>query len=65
MKSKKGFDCVEMKRRAQAKIYEEIKNLSPREELAYWKRQELAFKKEFPEAKRKSRISRKPKALHV
>lgn len=34
----KTFDCVEMKRRAQARIYEEIKDLSPEEEVAYFRR---------------------------
>ena len=33
-----GFDCMAFKRRAQAKIYEEIKDLSADEELAYFRR---------------------------
>ena len=36
-KAKKGFDCVEFKRRAQAEIYAEIKGLSPEEEIAYFR----------------------------
>lgn len=35
---KKSFDCVEMKRRAQERIYERIKDLSPEEEIAYFQR---------------------------
>lgn len=35
MKKAKKFDCVEMKNEIQAKIYEEIKDLTPQEELAY------------------------------
>lgn len=34
-----GFDCVESKRKAQAKIYEEIRDLSPAEEIRYFEEQ--------------------------
>ena len=34
----KGFDCIAFKRQAQAEIYEEIKGLSPEEEIAYFRR---------------------------
>jgi len=34
----KDFDCIEFKRAAQARIYEQIKDLSPEEELAYYHR---------------------------
>ena len=34
----KDFDCVEFKRRAQARINERIKNLSPQEEIDYFRR---------------------------
>lgn len=37
-KSRKAFDCVRMKREAQARIYEEIKDLTPEEEIAYFRR---------------------------
>ncbi len=33
---KKTFDCVEMKRKAQEKIYEETKDMSREEELEYF-----------------------------
>ena len=33
---KKGFDCVQFKRQAQARIYERIKGLSPEEEIEYF-----------------------------
>lgn len=33
-----SFDAVEFKRKAQAQIYEEIKDLSPQEEIAYFRR---------------------------
>ena len=35
----KTFDCVEMKRRIQEKIYEETKNMSREEYLAFVRRQ--------------------------
>lgn len=33
---KKKFDCVEMKRRGADRIYEETKDMTLAEELAYW-----------------------------
>jgi hypothetical protein len=33
----KPFDCVEMKRRVQAKIHAEIRGLTREEELTYWR----------------------------
>jgi hypothetical protein len=35
---KKKFDCVKMKHRIQAKIYQEIKHLTREEELEYWRK---------------------------
>ena len=35
---KKDFDCVEFKRRAQARIYKRIKDLSPEEEIDYFRK---------------------------
>ncbi len=37
-KAKKDFDCVEFKRQAQARIYERIKDLSPAEEIDYFRK---------------------------
>ena len=34
----KAFDCIEMKRRAQARIYERIKDMTPEEEIDYFDR---------------------------
>jgi len=34
----KSSDCIEFKRQAQQEIYEEIKELSPEEEIAYFRR---------------------------
>lgn len=41
-KPAKGFDCIEFKRQAQAKIYQEIKGLSPEEEMEYFRCQVAA-----------------------
>ena len=38
MSMKKKFDCMEMKRKAQERIYEETKDMTLEEELAYWER---------------------------
>jgi len=38
----KNFDCIEFKRQAQAEIYQEIKGLSPEEEIEYFRRQVAA-----------------------
>ncbi len=35
MKAKK-FDCIEMKRLASQRIYDEVKDMTVQEELAYW-----------------------------
>ena len=37
-KTKKRFDCLAFKAKVQAQIYEEIKDLSPEEEVRYWRR---------------------------
>jgi hypothetical protein len=41
-KPAKGFDCIEFKRKSQAEIYEEIKGLSPEEEIEYFRRRAAA-----------------------
>ena len=38
-KPEKSFDCVEFKRQSQLRIYEKIKNMSPAEEIEYFRRQ--------------------------
>lgn len=62
MKGKKSFDCVEMKRGAQEKIYKEIKGMSVDEQLVYWKKHEQAFQREIAQ---KARTIRHPKAIHA
>ncbi len=34
----KEFDCIEFKRQAQARIYERIRDLSPEEEIEYFRK---------------------------
>lgn len=36
----KSFDCVNMKHSAADKIFEQLKNMSPEEQLAYWRQGE-------------------------
>ena len=36
MKTKKTFDCVEMKRRGAERIYNQIANMTLEEQLAFW-----------------------------
>ncbi len=45
MKNKK-FDCVEMKRKSQEMIYNEIKNMSVAEELDFWNKGTAKLKKQ-------------------
>lgn len=37
-KAEKTFDCVEFKRRAQERIYEQIKGMTPADETEYFRR---------------------------
>lgn len=57
---KKGFDCVEMKRKGGARIYERIKNMTREEELAYWRRRDAALERKIQAAKQAARSKRKP-----
>lgn len=34
---KKTFDCVEMKRRGAARVYEKLKDLSTEQQVEYWR----------------------------
>ena len=36
MKTKKTFDCVEMKRRGAERIYNQVANMTLKEQLAFW-----------------------------
>lgn len=41
-KPEKGFDCIGFKCKVQAEIYQEIKGLSPEEEIEYFRRRVAA-----------------------
>jgi len=43
----KTIDCIEMKRRAQERIYEQTRHLSREEELAFFKESAEAFRAEL------------------
>lgn len=45
-----GFDCVKMKHEIQAKIYEEIKDMSPEEQIAYFNRAGARFRRRHRQA---------------
>lgn len=48
MKTKKAFDCVEMMHEGGLRIYEETKDMTVEEELAYWRRKEEEIRKKYP-----------------
>ncbi len=45
----KTFDCVEMKRRMTGRIYEETKDMTLEEEIAYWRQRNEEFRREQEE----------------
>ena len=55
----KTFDCVDMKRKAAERIYEETKDLSLEERQAYWREKSDLFLKKQQE--RKSAVEECPK----
>ena len=48
---KKTFDCVEMKRRGAALVYERLKAMSEEEEIEYWGRRTEELREEQAEAR--------------
>ena len=42
-KTERGLDCIAFKRKVQAEIYEEIRGLSPGEEIQYFRRRAAAW----------------------
>ncbi len=51
MNTKKSFDCVEMMHEASLRIYEETKNMTEQEELAYWERKNQEMRQRHPRLK--------------
>ncbi|HPO13819.1 MAG TPA: hypothetical protein PLI09_10270 [Candidatus Hydrogenedentes bacterium] len=42
---KKSFDCVEMKRKGARKVYEATKDMTVKEEVAYWRHRTAEIRK--------------------
>ena len=49
---KKAFDCVAMKRKGAARLYEALKGMTPEQEKAYWQRLNDEFLKRQEERQR-------------
>lgn len=45
MKTKKTFNCIEMKRRGAKIIYKQIATLTPKEQLIFWQKRSELLKK--------------------
>ncbi len=50
-KTKKSFDCVEMMHEGALRIYEETKDMTKEEELAYWELKNEEARKKYPNMK--------------
>jgi hypothetical protein len=48
-KTKKTFDCVEMMHEGALRIYEETKDMTREQELAYWQRKNDEARKNYPQ----------------
>lgn len=59
------IDCVEMKRRGAARIYEQVKDLTPEQELEFWQERTEDFRRTLTRAKTKSARRAKPGAGRV
>ncbi len=53
----KSFDCVEMKRRAQERIYEETRHLTAEKKIAYYNRIGEAARKRQAELRAKLNLA--------
>ncbi len=51
MTKKKRFDCVEMMHEGALRIYEETKDMTKEEELAYWHERAEAARRKYPNMK--------------
>jgi len=54
----KTFDCVQMKREGARRIYEQIKDMTRAEELAYWKELGDALEAKCKAARRAARLEK-------
>ena len=60
---KKTFDCIEMKRKAQNRIYRETEGLSREEELEYFHRAAAEFR--FEMKRLRERSAKRRRIAHV
>ena len=54
MKTKKTFNCVEMKRRGAEIIHNQIATLTPKEQLIFWQKRNELLKKRQKKIKRRA-----------
>jgi hypothetical protein len=52
----KTFDCVAMKRKGASRVYERIKDMTPKQELAYWKERSAQLDNRIKTAKHRKDI---------
>ena len=57
MKTKKTFDCVEMKRRGAERIYNQVANMTLKEQLTFWQERTELLRKHQQTVKMKSKTS--------
>ena len=48
----KTFDCVQMKRRGAARVQQQIANLTPEQELEFWRKQTDTLRRRQQEIRR-------------
>ena len=58
----KGFDCIRMQDEAALAIYEEIKDMTPDEKLAYWAEQTRLMREEQQRHRAKHETQAQPSA---
>ena len=57
MKTKKTFDCVEMKRRGSERIYNQIAEMTLEEQLAFWQERTELLRKHQQAVKTRCKTS--------
>ena len=57
MKTKKTFDCVEMKRRGAERIYNQVANMTLKEQLIFWRERTDLLRKHQQTIKMKNKTS--------
>ncbi len=60
-KTKKSFDCVEMMHEGALRIYEETKDMTEEQELAYWRLRNEESRKKYPQMRELEPANSTPK----